>query len=91
MRMAGVRKHPNSRRVGGVDDGLEQYSPKTIRSIMQTRGLNARDVSRRTRGKVARTTVRNVLIGARPTAQEKTLEAIARALYVSRDELRGEE
>jgi hypothetical protein len=68
----------------------EEYDPRTIRIIMQTRGLNAGDVSRRTRGKVARTTVRNVMIGERPTAQEKTLEAIARASYVSRDELRGE-
>ena len=67
----------------------EEYDPRTIRSIMQTRGLNAGDVSRRTRGKVGRTTVRNVMIGARPTAQEKTLVAIARALYVSVDRLRG--
>jgi hypothetical protein len=66
------------------------YDPHSLRTIMNTRGLNAGDVARRTRGKVARTTVRNVLIGARPTAQEKTLEAIARALYVSRAELRGD-
>jgi hypothetical protein len=66
------------------------YDPQSLRTIMNTRGLNAGDVARRTRGKVARTTVRNVLIGARPTAQEKTLEAIARALYVSRAELRGD-
>jgi len=70
---------------------LEEYSPKALRIIMNARGLNAGDVSRRTRGTVARTTVRNVMIGERPTAQEKTLEAIARALYVSRDEPRGEE
>ena len=69
----------------------EEYSPKIIRDIMLSRGLNATDVSRRTRGKVGRTTVRNVMIGERPTAQEKTLEAIARALYVSRDELRGDD
>jgi transcriptional regulator with XRE-family HTH domain len=68
---------------------LEEYSPKALRIIMNARGLNATDVSRRTRGKVGRTTVRNVLIGARPTAQEKTLEAIAKALYVSVDKLRG--
>jgi hypothetical protein len=67
----------------------EEYDPRTIRGIMQTRGLNAGDVSRRTHGKVGRTTVRNVMIGERPTAQEKTLEAIARALYVSVDKLRG--
>jgi hypothetical protein len=58
---------------------------------MLSRNLNAGDVAKRTRGKVARTTVRDVMIGARPTAQEKTLEAIARALYVSRDELRGDD
>ena len=69
---------------------LEKYSPKALRIIMNARGLNAGDMSRRTRGKVARTTVRNVMIGERPTAQEKTLEAIARALYVSRGELRGD-
>jgi hypothetical protein len=68
----------------------EEYDPKTLRTIMISRGLNAGDVSRRTRGKVGRTTVRNVMIGARPTAQENTLEAIARALYVSRDDLRGD-
>ena len=67
----------------------EEYDPNTLRTIMISRGLNAGDVSRRTRGKVARTTVRNLILGERPTAQEKTLEAIARALYVSRDDLRG--
>jgi hypothetical protein len=69
---------------------LEEYSPNALRIIMNARGLNAGDVSRRTRGNVARTTVRNVMIGERPNAQEKALEAIARALYVSRDELRGD-
>jgi hypothetical protein len=67
------------------------YDPQSLRSIMHRRGLNAGDVAKRTRGKVGRTTVRNVMIGARPTAQEKTLEAIAGALYVSVDKLRGEE
>jgi hypothetical protein len=66
------------------------YDPQSLRSIMHRRGLNAGDVSRRTRGKVARTTVRNLMVGERPTTQEKTLEAIARALYVSRGELRGD-
>ena len=69
----------------------EEYNPKTIRAIMDTRGLNAGDIAKRTGGRVGRTTVRNVMIGERPTAQEKTLEAIARALYVSRDELRGDD
>ncbi len=67
------------------------YDPQSLRTIMYRRGLNAGDVSRRTRGKVGRTTIRNLMLGERPTTQEKTLEAIARALYVSRDELRGEE
>jgi hypothetical protein len=66
------------------------YDPQSLRSIMHRGGLNAGDVSRHTRGKVARTTVRNLMVGERPTAQEKTLEAIARALYVSRGELRGD-
>jgi transcriptional regulator with XRE-family HTH domain len=69
----------------------EEYNPKVLRIIMNARGLNAGDIAKRTGGKVARTTVRNVMIGERPTAQEKTLEAIARALYVSRDELRGDD
>jgi hypothetical protein len=69
----------------------EEYDPRTIRSIMQTRGLNAGDVSRRTYGKVGRTTVRNLILGERETAQEKTLAAVAKALYVSVDEIRGEE
>jgi hypothetical protein len=69
----------------------EEYSPRAIRSIMQTRGLNAGDVSRRTYGKVGRTTVRNLILGERETAQEKTLAAVAKALYVSVDEIRGEE
>jgi transcriptional regulator with XRE-family HTH domain len=68
----------------------EEYSPKIIRDIMLSRGLNAGDIAKRTSGRVGRSTVRNVMIGERPTAQEKTLEAIARALYVSRAELRGE-
>jgi hypothetical protein len=69
----------------------EEYDPKTIRIVMRARGLNATDVSRRTRGKVARTTVRNLILGERETAQEKALAAVAKALYVSVDKLRGEE
>jgi hypothetical protein len=68
----------------------EEYDPRTIRIIMHRRGLYAGDVSRRPRGKVARTTVRNLMLGERSTAQEKTLEALARALYVNRGELRGD-
>ena len=67
------------------------YDPQSLRSIMVRRGLNAGDVSRRTRGKVARTTVRNLILGEKETAQEKTLAAVAKALYVSVDKLRGEE
>jgi len=70
---------------------LEEYSPKIIRDIMLSRGLNATDVSRRTRGKVGRTTIRNLILGERETAQEKTLAAVAKALYVSVDKLRGEQ
>jgi hypothetical protein len=58
---------------------------------MRGRGLNAINVSRRTRGKVGRTTVRNLIRGERETAQEKTLAAVAKALYISVDKLRGEE
>ena len=58
---------------------------------MDTRGLNATDVSRRTRGKVGRSTIRNLILGERETAQEKTLAAVAKALYVSVDKLREEE
>ena len=68
----------------------EEYDPRTIRGIMQTRGLNAGDVSRRTRGKAGRSTVRNLILGVKETAQEKTLSAVAKALYVSADKLRGE-
>jgi hypothetical protein len=42
---------------------LEEYSPNALRIIMNARGLNAGDVSRRTRGNVARTTVRNLMLG----------------------------
>jgi hypothetical protein len=55
---------------------LEEYSPKALRIIMTARGLNAGDIAKRTGGRVGRTTVRNVVTGERPTAQEKTLEAI---------------
>ncbi len=65
----------------------EVYDPRTI---MLSRGLTAGDVAKRARGKVARTTVRNLILGERPTAQENTLEALARALYVNRGELRGD-
>jgi hypothetical protein len=69
----------------------KEYNPKALRLLMLSRNLNAGDVARRTRGKVGRTTVRNLILGERETAQEKTLAAVAKALYVSRDELRGEE
>ena len=69
----------------------EVYDPRTIRTIMLSRGLTAGDVAKRTRGKVGRTTVRNLILGERETAQEKTLAAVAKALYVSVDKLRGEE
>jgi hypothetical protein len=43
----------------------KEYNPKALRLLMLSRNLNAGDVAKRTRGKVGRTTVRNLILGER--------------------------
>jgi transcriptional regulator with XRE-family HTH domain len=66
------------------------YDPKKIRTAIRGRGLTANDISRRSRGALSPNVIRNMETGLNKTVQEAKLEALARALYVPVDDLRGE-
>lgn len=69
----------------------ETYNPRTIRNLLLDRGITAGDLSRRTKGRVGRATIRELTVGRNPTTQTATLQAVAKALSVPMEDLqRGE-
>jgi hypothetical protein len=70
---------------------LETYDGYRLRTILLQRGLSPADLYKRTRGVVSASTIKNMIHQRRPTVREGTIHALARALYVYEEILRGEE
>ena len=70
---------------------LETYDGYRLKTILLEKGLTPADLAKRTREEVSMSTIKNMIHQRRPTVREGTVHALARALYVDEEILRGEE
>ena len=70
---------------------LETYKGYRLRTILLERILSPADMSRRTRGEVSASTIKNMTHSSRPTIRDGTIRARASALSMSVEDRRGEE
>jgi transcriptional regulator with XRE-family HTH domain len=70
---------------------LETYDGYRLKTILLEKGLTPADLAKRTREEVSMSTIKNMTHQRRPTVREGTVHALARALYVDEEILRGEE
>jgi transcriptional regulator with XRE-family HTH domain len=66
---------------------LESYDGYRLRTILLEKGISPTELSRRTRGGVSASTIKNMIHQRRPTVREGTIHALARALYVDEEVL----
>ena len=64
-----------------------KYDPQAVKTLMTRKGLSARDVASRSRGKIGHSSVSRLASGEYEKAQENKLKALASALGVAMEDL----
>ena len=70
---------------------LERYDGYRLKTILLQKGITPADLSKRTGGRISMSTVKNTVHQRGPSVREGTVRALARALGVPEEALRGEQ
>ena len=70
---------------------LERYDGCNLKTILPQKGITPADLGKRAGGRISMSTVKNMVHRRRPSVREGTVRALARALGVPEETLRGEQ
>jgi transcriptional regulator with XRE-family HTH domain len=70
---------------------LGRYDGYNLKTILLQKGITPADLGKRAGGRISMSTVKNMVHRRRPSVREGTVRALARALAVPEEALRGEQ